>query len=330
MNITKQTLRHQRALELDKILEKAAALTSCDDARSLMLELEPVNGLAAVNKRLAETSDAHSLSGRFGAPSFGGLTNVTEAVRRSKTGVSLSTSELLEIARTLHVIRSLKDWRKRSAGAKSELDARFDALVPSKFLEDMITGAIISEDEIADTASQELAAIRRKIRLTSSRARDILDKMIRSSVVQKYLQESIITMRNGRFVVPVKAECRGNVPGLVHDTSGSGQTVFVEPMAVVEANNEIKVLESKEQDEIARILWQISSEVAGHSGIIISSYQAAVELNVIFAKAELGYKMKASVPVMNDSGIIELKKARHPLIDAEKVVQVPVQDLQHG
>ena len=315
-----KTLRHLRALELDKILEKAAQLTSCEDARQKMLGLTPSKHLDTVNRRLSETSDAHMLSGRFGSPSFGGLSDVTESLRRSKTGASLSTSELLEIARVLHVIRTLKDWRKRSAGTKTSLDLRFDALVPSKFLEDKITSSIISEDEIADNASPELAAIRRKIRLTSSKARDQLDKMIRSSVVSKYLQESIVTMRNGRFVVPVKAECRGNVPGLVHDTSGSGQTIFVEPMAVVEANNEIKVLESKEQDEIARILWHLSAEVSDHSGLIINSYSAAVELDVIFAKADLAYKMKATLPIMNGDGIIELKKARHPLIDKDKVV----------
>ncbi len=315
-----RALLHTKPLELDKILKKAADLTSCDGAREMMLALTPSKNLDTVNKRLTETNDAHSLSGRFGSPSFGGLSDVTESLRRAKTGASLSATELLEIARVLHAVRSLKDWRKRSQGTKTSLDMLFDALVPSKYLEDKITGAIISEDEIADQASAELAAIRRKIRMTSSKARDQLDKMIRSSVVQKYLQESIITMRNGRFVVPVKAECRGNVPGLVHDTSGSGQTIFVEPMAVVEANNEIKVLESKELDEIARILWQLSAETAEHAGLIINSYNAAVELNVIFAKAELAYKMKASLPVMNRDGIIELKKARHPLIDPEKVV----------
>ncbi len=317
-------LRHFRALELDKILARAAELTSCDEAREIMLDLKPSKHLDTVNKRLGETFDAHSLSGRFGAPSFGGLADISESLKRSKTGASLSAAELLEVARVLHVIRTLKDWRKRSAGTKTVLDMRFDALVPSKFLEDKITSSIISEEEIADNASPELAAIRRKIRLTSSKARDILDKMIRSSVVQKYLQESIVTMRNGRFVVPVKAECRGNVPGLVHDTSGSGQTIFVEPMAVVEANNEIKVLESKEQDEIARILWHLSAEVAEHSGLIINSCRAAVELDVIFAKADLAYKMKASMPIMNNEGIIDLKKARHPLIDPDKVVSSDV------
>ena len=312
--------KHYHALELDKILSRAADLTACAAAKEQMLNITPQKNLEKVNVLLKETDDAHSLSGRFGSPSFGGLEDVTDSLRRSKTGSSLSTSELLRIARVLHVIRTLKDWRKKSQSAASVLDIRFDTLIPSRYIEDKITSSIISEDEIADNASSELAAIRRKIRLTSSKARDQLEKMIRSSVVQKYLQDNIITMRSGRFVIPVKAECRGNVPGLVHDTSGSGQTVFVEPMAVVEANNEIKVLESKEQDEIARILYMLTAEVAENANQIIRSYEAAVELNVIFAKAELAYKMKATLPVMNNSGIIELKKARHPLIDPEKVV----------
>ncbi len=313
-------LKHYHALELDKILERAAALTACDDAKEIMLNITPSKNLDKVNNLLKETSDAHALSGRFGSPSFGGLTDVTESLRRSKTGSSLSTSELLQIARVLHVIRTLKDWRKKSANVATVLDIKFDTLIPSRYIEEKITSSIISEDEIADNASTELATIRRKIRMTSSKAREQLDKMIRSSVMQKYLQDNIVTMRSGRFVIPVKAECRGNVPGLVHDTSGSGQTVFVEPMAVVEANNEIKVLESKEQDEILRILYQLTAEVAENANQIIRSYQAAVELNVIFAKADLAYKMKASLPIMNNEGIIELKKARHPLIDPEKVV----------
>lgn len=316
--------KHYHALELDKILSRVADLTSCDDAREMALAITPSKGLFEVNELLKETSDAHSLSGRFGSPAFGGLTNVTSSLRRAEAGASLTTTELLKIARVLHVIRTLKEWRKKSSSVATVLDLRFDTLMPSKYLEEKITGAIISEDEIADKASNELATIRRKIRMTSSKARDQLEKMIRSTVMQKYLQDNIITMRSGRFVIPVKAECRGNVPGLVHDTSGSGATVFIEPMAVVEANNEIKVLESKEQDEIVRILYNLTCEVGANADQIIKSYNAAVELNVIFAKADLAYKMKATLPIMNDKGIIELKKARHPLIDPEKVVATSV------
>ncbi len=324
MTMNNKMNKHYHALELDKILTRVADLTSCEDAREMALAITPSTGLFEVNELLKETSDAHSLSGRFGTPAFGGLTNVTSSLRRAEAGASLTTTELLKIARVLHVIRTLKEWRKKSSSVQSVLDLRFDTLMPSKYLEEKITSSILSEDEIADNASNELATIRRKIKMTSSKARDQLEKMIRSTVMQKYLQDNIITMRSGRFVIPVKAECRGNVPGLVHDTSGSGATVFIEPMSVVEANNEIKVLESKEQDEIARILYNLTCEVGTNADQIIKSYNAAVELNVIFAKADLAYKMKASLPIMNDKGIIELKKARHPLIDPEKVVATNV------
>ena len=182
-----------------------------------------------------------------------------------------------------------------------------------------------SQEEMADNASPQLATIRRKIRSASSRAREQLEKMVRSPVTQKYLQDPIITMRDGRFVVPVKAECRGDVPGLVHDTSSSGATVFVEPMAVVEANNEVRVLLSQEQAEMERILAELSAEAGNFASGIISGYKEAVELNLIFAKANLGYKMKATLPLVNDEGKIELKRARHPLIDKEKVVPTDIE-----
>ncbi len=323
-NIDLKMNKHYHALELDKILTKLADITSCEDAKALALDIKPAYSLDEVTRLLKDTDDAHMLSGRFGSPAFGGLTNITNSLRRAEAGASLTASELLRVAQVLHVIRTLKEWRKKSSAAASILDTRFDVLMPSRYIEEKITSSILSEDEIADNASAELAAIRRKIRICSSKARDQLDKMIRSSVMQKYLQDSIVTMRGGRFVIPVKAECRGNVPGLVHDTSGSGATVFVEPMAVVDANNEIKVLESKEQDEIARILYNLTCEVGTNAEAIIKSYNTAVELNVIFAKAELAYKMKASMPVMNDKGIIDLVKARHPLIDKDKVVATNV------
>ena len=233
--------------------------------------------------------------------------------------------ELLSIAEVLRVLRSLTDWRKRSAGVETSIDWRFESLSPNKYLEDKITGAILSEEEMADNASPALSDIRRKIRAASSRVREQLDKMIRSPSYQKYLQDSIVTIRGGRYVVPVKAECRGEVPGLVHDTSSSGATVFVEPMGVVEANNDIKVLKSKEEAEIERILSELSAEAGSFADSIIQGYQAAVELNLLFAKARLAYKMKASLPIMNDNGMIELKQARHPLIDAKKVVATDIQ-----
>ena len=317
--------KHIQALELDKVLQMLAKETTCEDARQLALQIQPSFGLYEVKLQLQETDDAYMLMGRFGSPSFGSFHSVTNALRRAEAGGMLTMKELLSIAEVLRVLRSLTEWRKRSIGVETSIDWRFEALSPNKYLEDRITQAIVSEEEMSDHASQALADIRRKIRAASSRVREQLDKMVRSPSYQKYLQDPIVTIRDGRFVVPVKAECRGEVPGLVHDTSSSGATVFVEPMGVVEANNDIKVLKSKEEAEIERILMELSVEAGSFSDSIIQGYQAAVELNVLFAKARLAYQMKATVPVMNDVGEIELKKARHPLIDPKKVVPTDIE-----
>lgn len=317
--------RHYRALELDKIRKLLAAETACEDAAELALQLTPSVSLSEVQRLLADTDEAFTLMARFGAPSFGGLYNMTNSLRRAEAGGTLNMAELLRIAGVLRTLRGIVDWRSKSAGVKSCLDWRFDSLMPNKYLEDRIYGAILSEEEMSDNASVQLASIRRKIRSASSRVREQLDKMIRSTLYQKYLQDPIVTMRGGRFVVPVKAEFRGEIAGLVHDTSASGATVFVEPMGVVEANNEVRVLQSQEQAEIERILAELSAETGNFSSGIISGYRAAVELNLIFAKANLGYKMKASLPAVNDKGKILLKKARHPLIDKNRVVPTDIE-----
>ena len=321
----KENKRHYLALELDKILNMLAGETACDDAAELARNLLPDTALAEVQRLLTDTDAAYTLLARFGAPSFGGLKNVTNSLRRAEAGATLNMPELLRIAGVLRTLRGIVEWRSKSEGVKSVLDWRFDSLMPNKYLEDRIFNAILSEEEMADSASPELAAIRRKIRAASSRAREQLDKMIHSPVYQKYLQDPIVTMRDGRFVVPVKAECRSEVPGLVHDTSSSGATVFVEPMAVVEANNQVRVLLSQEQMEIERILAELSAETGNFASGTISGYQAAVDLNLIFAKANLGYKMKASMPLVNDEGKTLLKKARHPLISADKVVPTDIE-----
>ena len=320
-----QMNRHYRALELDKILQMLAGETTCDDAYQQALALHPSTGLYEVRLQLQETDDAYMLCGRFGSPSFGAFHNVVNSLRRADSGGVLTMGELLKIAEVLRVMRSLVEWRKRSAGIETSIDWRFENLAPNKYLEEKINSSILSEEEMADNASPELAGIRRKIRAASSRVREQLDKMVRSATYQKYLQDPIVTIRGGRFVVPVKAECRGEIPGLVHDTSSSGATVFVEPMGVVEANNDIKVLQSKEETEIERILCELSAEAGSFAEGIVSGYYAAIELNVLFAKARLAYKMKATLPHMNDSGRIELKKARHPLIDPQKVVPTDIE-----
>lgn len=316
--------KHLIALEFDKVLERLAEYTCCDDSREAALALRPVHRLDEAQALMNQTHDAHMLLARFGGPSFGGMKNVNNALHRADAGSTLSMRELLDIAETLRVIRSLVQWRSTNAGVESCLDVFFGALTPNKYLEDAINTAIISDEEMSDNASPELASIRRKIRSQESKVREQLDKMTRSSKYKDILQESIVTMRNGRYVLPVKNEHRGAVPGLVHDTSSSGATVFIEPIAVVEANNEIKVLLSKERDEIERILSALSVEAGSFASTIKSSFECAVELNVIFSKAQLAYSMNAAAPSLNDEGRIELKNARHPLLDKKKAVPINI------
>ncbi|MBE6824658.1 MAG: endonuclease MutS2 [Ruminococcaceae bacterium] len=316
--------RHFKSLELDKILELLANETSNDDAHKQVLKIEPTWGLFEVNELLTQTDDAYMLIGRFGAPSFSGLKNVANALRRAQAGGCLTTIELLRIAQSLRIIRGIKEWRNKSASVETSLDNHFESLSTNKFLEEKINTCIIGEEELSDNASSTLYDIRRKIRVAQSKAREVLDKIVHSSTYQKYLQDAIITQRDGRYVVPVKAECRGNVAGLVHDTSSSGSTVFIEPMGVVQANNDIRVLESKEKAEIERILYELSATCGTHADEIIESYNFAVDISVIFAKAQLAYKMKAVKPKMNDKGIIDLKQARHPLIPDKNVVPTDI------
>lgn len=314
-----------KCLELDKILLLLADETSIERSREAALALEPSSGLFEANELLAETNDAHMLVGRFGTPSFGTVRDMTNAIRRAQAGAVLNTLELLRIAELLRVIRSLEEWRKKSASIETKLDMRFNMLAPNKYLETKITTSILSEDEIADTASHNLQDIRRKISIASSKVRERLDKIIHSASYQKFLQDSIVTIRGGRFVIPVKAEFRSSVPGLVHDTSASGATVFIEPMGVVEANNDIRILRSKEQAEIERILANLSAEIGAYADSMCKSYDILVQLNLIFAKANLAYKMKATAPILNADGRIKIKKARHPLIDPEKVVATDIE-----
>lgn len=312
--------KHFKSLELDIVLKMLADEATCDDAKDLALSLKPVKDINEAELLLSQTEDAFSLLARFGSPSFSGLRNVNNAVSRAAAGASLNPKELLEIAYTLRAIRSLYEWCGHCSNVRTNLDFFFENITVNKYLETKILTAIISEEEIADTASEELAEIRRKIRAKSNSVREKLDSIIHSSHYQKYLQEAIVTQRNGRYVVPVKAEHRNDVHGLVHDTSSSGATVFIEPVSVVEANNDIKMLQGKERDEIQRILFELSADAGNFDESIKASYDSAVRINLIFAKAQLAYKMKATKPILNDEGMIELKNARHPLIDPKKVV----------
>ena len=316
--------KNHKTLELDLILEKLATECSCDDAKDLARGLKPAGDMAEVEMLLQQTEDAFSLLARFGGPSFSGLKNVNNSLHRAAAGGSLNPKELLDIAYCLRALRTLDEWRNHSIGVKTSLDFFFEGITSNKYLETKILSCIVSEEEIADKASDTLFDIRKKIRSKENSIREKLDSLIHSSHYQQFLQEAIITQRNGRFVVPVKAECRGNVPGLVHDTSSTGATVFIEPASVVDANNDIKVLQGKERDEIMRILYELSAESGDFAESIKHSYESAIRLNLIFAKAHLAYKMKATKPILNNEGIICLKKARHPLIDPKKVVATDI------
>ena len=316
--------KHTKALELDKILEMVAEECSSQDGAQLARELEPVHTAAEAQWLLGETDAAFVAMAKYGAPSFYGMKNVTNPLRRAQAGGGLGLRELLDIGATLRTIRGLTQWWGKSGNVTTALSPRFEVLAPNKYLEEKIFTCIVNEEEVADNASPALASIRRKIRAASQRVRDQLDKLIHSQAHQKHLLESIVTQRGGRYVVPVKAEFRGEVPGLVHDTSASGATVFVEPMSVVELNNEIRVLRSDEQDEIARILLELSGEAGSFADSIIESYHYAGELDLIFAKAQVAYKMKAVVPQVGEDGKFGLHAARHPLIAKEKVVPTDI------
>lgn len=321
-----QTLlkRSRNILELDKILSKLGEFTSCADSKEMAESIIPARDVFEARKLLKRTDDAHMLLAKFGGPSFGGLRNIDNALARAAAGSILTTRELLDIAEVLRVIRAVSEWHSRQVSIETSLDGFFSGLIPNRFLEDKINSVIKSEDEISDNASPALADIRRRIKKQSYAVRERLDKMIHSQACQKYLQDSIVTQRNGRFVIPVKNEYRSEIGGLVHDTSGSGATVFIEPTVVVEANNEIKVLESKERDEIERILTALSAETGLYKDSIQAGYKCALELDLVFAKARFAYSMKAACPELNSEGIVDLKKARHPLLNRDTVVPIDI------
>ena len=315
-----QINRDYGVLDLGKVLEMLAAKCSCADTADEALRIQPQTDINLVHEMLQQTSDAYMLAGRFGTPGFAGAPNISNALRRAQSGAVLSMGELLRIASVMRTIRTLRDWRSHCEGVSTSLDGLFMTLASNNRLEEKIVTSIDSPDEMNDRASAELYDIRRKIKNAEARVREQLDKMIRSATSQKYLQEALVTMRDGRFVVPVKAEYRSQVAGLVHDTSSSGATVFIEPMGVVETNNDIKLLKGREQEEIERILTALSGECGDNADMLIGSYHNLIQLDLLFAKANLAYDMDCSLPVVTADGVIDLKKARHPLIHKKKVV----------
>lgn len=308
-------------LELDKVLEMLSACAGSIEGKAACLQLRPVSDLEDVQALLDETTAASDLCTRKGNPVFGDVNDVSASLERADRGGSLQPVELLRIAGVLRCARNIKGYFSEDE-KKTVLDPLFAALNPNKYLEDRIFGAILSEEEIADNASPELANIRRHMRIQAGKIRDSLQKIISSPAYAKLLREPIITIRDGRYVVPVKSECKNDVPGLVHDVSASGSTYFVEPMSAVNANNALRELELKEKKEIERILAELSAEAAAHRENINMNVTMLIRLDVIFAKAKLGYRMRAWAPVMNDQGRVELRNARHPLIDPQKVVPI--------
>lgn len=315
------TSKTLKTLEFDKILDMLVDCCMTDGAKSRAKTLLPSSDYEDVVMRQRKTDDAKILINNKGYPSFSAPETIVGAAERAYKGAILSPRELLDIASSLRCARGALDYIKTDKPYETSLDEIFLRLIPNRDLEEKITRSIISEDLIADEASAELADIRRKIKATNNKIKDVLQSYI-GGARNKYLQDNLVTMRNGRYVVPVKAEYRNEMKGLVHDTSSSGATLFVEPMAVVDANNELKRLTSAEKYEIERILSALSSECADFSSAITLNYHNITELAFLFACATLAIQMKATRPNIVDKRIINLKRARHPLILAQKVVPI--------
>ena len=313
-----------RTLELPAVLRMLADQTNCAAAREKALALVPQTDVDDVKRLQDETDAARDMIGLKGSPPFSGIKPVAESLYRADHGGALNTRELLDIAGVLRCARRVGDY-PGDQEKKTAIDVLFSALRGNRFLEDRIFTAILEEDVIADTASPALADIRRHMRAAAAKGRQILQKIISSQSYGKVLQEAIITQRDGRFVVPVKAEFRSSLPGLVHDVSSSGATIFVEPMGVVQANNELKELEAKEKKEIERILRELSAQAAGCCGDILSDYDLLVGLDLIFARGQLSYQMNASRPEIRRNGSVSLRHARHPLLDTGRAVPISVE-----
>ena len=313
-----------RTLELPAVLERLASKATSEAAKERCLHLWPATDADTVSHLLDETDAAKERLGLHGSPSFTGVKDVAPALTRADQGGVLNPRELLDVAGVLTAARRVSDYDADRQGEATAIDRLFSALHVNRYLEDRIRSAILDEETIADTASPELADIRRSMRVAATKGRQILQRIISSPSYAKVLQEALITQRDGRFVVPVKAECKGSLPGLVHDISSSGATLFVEPMGVVQANNELKELQAREEKEIDRILRILSGECAAQRENILYDYDLLVQLDAIFARAQLSYAMDAGRPQVRKKGGIDLRRARHPLLDPAKAVPVTV------
>ena len=310
-------------LELGAVLQLLADQACSQEAKSRCMALEPVTDADDVRQLQTQTSAACRLIVQKGSPGLSGIQDVSASLARADRGGSLSAGELLKIAAVLRVARNVKNYAETDA-VSSVLDPWFLDLVGNKYLEEKIDSAIISEEEIADAASPELSDIRRHIRIQSAKIRDSLQKVISSPTYAKYLREPIITIRSDRFVVPVKSEFKGQVPGLVHDVSSTGSTFFIEPMSAVNANNALRELFVRERKEIERILAELSAEAAAYQEHINRNFEILVFLDCIFAKAKLSFQMNAIEPQIREDGKLALNRARHPLIEKKAVVPISV------
>lgn len=312
-----------KTLEYYAVLELLAEEAASSQGKNQCMALRPVTDLEQAEIYMKQTSDAKNIMTIKGSPSLGGIREITGALKRAEMGGVLNLKELLNVASVLQCVRLMQTYFSDEE-KKTSLTPIYRLLAGNQSLEQRITTSILSEEEVADGASSELTTIRRQMRQISGKVRDVLSKII-SGERSKYLQETIITQRNGRYVVPVKAEHRGDVAGLVHDTSSSGATVFVEPAAVVEINNQMKILEGKEQAEIERILSELSAEVSGCAEIIRQDLEQLITLDFIFARAKLSFKMNATSPNFKKDGYgVTLKRARHPLLDIKKAVPIDI------
>ena len=318
MNINEKTLK---TLEFDKIRQLLSDVCPTRGAAELALSLTPEVIPDRVERRQKRTEDARRLCDAKGMPSFGSVSYVGDICARAEKGAILTPAELMDAAAVLRTSRMLLDYIRSNRLFPTVLDEVFERLLPQRQLEDRISRSIISEELISDEASPALSDIRRRIRTANAKVKETLAKYIGGSY-SKYLQENIVTQRNGRYVIPVRAECKNDIKGLIHDTSSSGATIFVEPMAVVDANNELRMLESKETHEIERILSELSAEVAKIATPLMLNYENITELAFVFGCAELARKMDACKPLINGERVCVLKKARHPLIDKTKVVPI--------
>ena len=313
-----------KTLELDKIIARAAEGCVCKEARAMLLAIEPQCDPDEVRYALEQTDAINTLLIKNGSPRFGGVENVSQLAARAVKGGVLSMGELLMVAGALRNFQNLSSWYGASEHDALPTDDLFYALAPQPGLEQQISSAILAPDAMADTASRTLAELRKKIRATENSIRDRLESMVRNMDTSKYLQESVVSMRNGRYVVPVKSEYRGEVSGIIHDVSSTGATVFVEPQAVVEANARILQYRAQEAQEIERILVAFTAQVAAIEPQFQYSYQAMLDIDVLLAKARLALELKAFKPAVRTDNSFSLIRARHPLIDPQKCVPVDI------